>query len=54
MSLRYMEVELRREPSDIIDWVCYARFGLRHRLPTLGTPSRDGNTVLVISHLHSW
>ena len=54
MSLRYMEVELRREPSDIVDWVRYARFGLRNRLPTLGTPSRDGDTVLVISHLHHW
>src|SRR6516165_3882645 len=36
MSLRYMELELRREPGDIIDWVGYARFSLRHRLPTLG------------------
>ena len=54
MSLRYMELELGREPSDIIDWVGYARFSLRHRHPTLGTPSRDGNTILVISHLHHW
>ena len=52
MSLRYMEVELRREPSDIIHWVRYGRFGLRHLLPTRGTPGRDGKTVLVISHLH--
>jgi hypothetical protein len=35
MSLQYMELELRREPSDIIDWIGYARFSLRHRLPTL-------------------
>lgn len=52
MSLRYIEIELRREPSDIIHWVCYARLSLRDLLPTLGTPCREGNTVFVISHPH--
>ena len=54
MILRYMEIELSREPSNIVDWVRYARFGLRHLLSTHRTLCGDGNAVLVISHLHHW
>lgn len=54
MILRYMEIELGREPGNVVDWVRYARFGLRHLLSTHRTLCRDGNAVLVISHLHHW
>ena len=30
MILRYVEIELNREPGNIVDWVRNARFGLRH------------------------
>ena len=54
MVLRYMEIELSREPGNVVDWVRYAGFGLRHLLSTHRTLCRDGNAVLVISHLHHW
>lgn len=54
MILRYMKIELSREPRKVVDWVRYARLGLRHLLSTHRTLCRDGNAVLVISHLHRW
>jgi hypothetical protein len=49
--LRYVKSELSREPSNIVDWVRDARSALRHPFTTKRTLGRDGNTVLVISHL---
>ncbi len=54
MTLRYMKTELSREPLHIFNWVRDAWRALWHPLATKRTLGRDGNAVLVITHLEFW
>jgi hypothetical protein len=54
MALSQMQVELITKPRNIVDGVRYTWFCLWHLLSTFRTLCRDGDAVLVISHLHLW